>query len=67
MKKFAYRLKELRTEAKISTQFLGKEIGVSDAPICRWENDLADVKSDYLLALAKYFNVTTDFLLGKED
>ena len=63
MRKFAERLKELRTEKNMSIMALSKEIGVSDATICRWENCQSDVKSDELVILAKYFGVTTDYLL----
>lgn len=46
---------------------LGKEIGVSDATICRWENGQNDIKGKDLIKLALFFDVTTDFLLGLED
>ncbi len=67
MRIFAERLKELRNEQNISILQLGKLLGVSDATICRWENGNADIKSDNLIAVAKYFNVTTDYLLGLEN
>lgn len=67
MRKFCERLKELRTERKLSILALAKEIGVSDATICRWENGVNDITGDSLIALAKFFGVTTDYLLGLED
>ena len=67
VRKFCERLKDLRTEKRLSVKELGKKIWVSDATICRWENNQADIKSDQLIALAKYFGVTTDYLLGLED
>ena len=66
MIKFAERLKELRQERGLSIMALGKEIDVSDATICRWENGVSDIKSDQLVALAGFFGVSTDFLLGIE-
>ncbi|MBO4472759.1 MAG: helix-turn-helix transcriptional regulator, partial [Clostridia bacterium] len=66
MRKFAERLKELRAEHGLSILALGKEIGVSDATICRWENGISDIKSDELIALADFFSVSTDDLLGYE-
>ena len=66
MRKFAERLKELRTEADLSILALGNAIGVSDATICRWENGVSDIKSDQLVALADFFAVSTDDLLGFE-
>jgi len=37
------------------------------ASICRWENQQADVKGTQLVALAKFFDVTIDYLMGLED
>ena len=46
---------------------LGKAIGVGDATICRWENGKADIKSNELVKVAKFFKVSTDYLVGLED
>ncbi len=67
MRKFAERLKDLRTEKELSIQKLNHETGISVASICRWENGQADIKSDQLIILADFFDVTTDYLLGRED
>ena len=67
MRKFAERLKELRSERGLSILALGKAIGVSDATICRWENGVSDIKSDQLVALALFFCVSTDDLLGLDE
>ncbi len=67
MEIFAERLKELRVEKGLSIQALSKEIKIGVASICRWENCQADVKGTQLVILAKYFDVTTDYLLGLEE
>lgn len=67
MRKFCERLKELRVDKKLSINALSKLIGISDATICRWENGVNDVSGDSLIVLAKFFGVTTDYLLGLED
>ena len=67
MKVFGERLKELRNEKGLSILQLGNELGVSDATICRWENDKSDVKAEQIVLVAQYFKVTTDYLLGLED
>lgn len=67
MNNFQEKLRELRLEKGLSTLALGKEIGVSDATICRWENGQNDVKSQELIKLAEFFDVSTDFLLGLEN
>lgn len=66
MKKFAERLKYLRKEKKLSAKALGKIIKVSYNTIVNWENNIHDIKGEYLIRLAKFFDVTTDYLLGLE-
>jgi len=67
MRIFAEKLKELRLEKELSMFKLSKEIGVGAATICNWENGKSDIKSEQLIILAKFFKVTTDYLLGLED
>ena len=67
MKIFAERLKELRQEKGLSIQALAREVKIGSSSICRWENGQADIKGDQLITLAKFFRVTTDYLLGLED
>lgn len=67
MRDFAIRLKELRLERGLSMKVLGKETGLSSTAICQWENNITDISSDNLIILARFFNVTTDFLLGLEE
>ena len=66
-RKFAEKLKEIREEKGLSVLELSKEVKISKSALYRWEKGEADVASDYLIVLAKYFGVTTDFLLGLED
>ena len=67
METFGIRLRELRNERGLSSKALGKEIGVSDATIIRWENASMIPGADYIALLAKYFKVSSDYLLGLED
>ena len=67
MKIFAERLKDLRLEKRLSIQALSKEVNIGVASICRWENCQADVKGSQLVVLAKYFDVTIDYLMGLEN
>ena len=46
---------------------LAKELKVSTASIYRWENCQAEIKAGQLILLAKFFGVSTDYLLGLED
>ena len=67
MRKFAERLKQLRAEKNLSTFALSKSVNIGVACISRWENNQCDIKSDQLVLLAQFFNVSTDYLLGLED
>lgn len=67
MEKFAERLKELRTEEGLSIQGLSKATKIGVASIYCWENCQADVKGTQLVILAKFFDVTIDYLIGLED
>lgn len=62
--RFTTRLKELREEAGLSMLELAREIGVSDAAICKWENGLAEPKIGYIVKLAEYFDCPVDYLIG---
>lgn len=63
---FAERLKELRTENDLSQASLAKAIGVSQKTIDYWERGVNEPKATYIIALAKYFGVSCDYLLGQE-
>jgi len=64
---FGERLRELRTEKGLSARALGDEVGVSNASIIDWENGKHEVKAESLIRLAKFFDVSTDYLLGLTD
>ena len=67
MEIFSNRLKSLRKDLGISAKALGEKIGVSDASIINWENNVYDIKGEYIIRLAKFFGVSADYLLGLED
>ena len=67
MRKFGERLKELREEKELSALSLAKIIQIDDGTIGRWEKSQSDITSDNLIKLAKFFNVSTDYLLGLSD
>lgn len=63
---FASRLKRLREEHGLSTRALGEIVGTSNATISRYETGKRD--PDLLLVhnIAKYFNVTIEYLCGED-
>lgn len=64
---FKNRLYKLRKELNISQQTLAKEINVTQKAIDFWEKGINEPKASYIISLAKFFNVSADYLLGLED
>ena len=64
---FEIRLKELRIEQNLSQAALAKEIGVTQKAIDFWEKGINEPKASYIIKLAKFFGVSSDYLLGMED
>lgn len=67
MKKFAVRLRELRIERGLSQEQLEKLTGISQTAITYWETGRRVPNAKAVLILAKFFDVTTDYLLGAAD
>lgn len=61
------KIRDLRKQKRLSQTELGKYIGVSQTTVTAWENGRAEPSSGYLSKLADYFNVTTDYLLGRPE
>lgn len=60
-------IKELRTEKGLSQQALGKAVGVSQKAIDYWERGVNEPKASYIILLADFFGVSTDYLLGRTE
>ena len=67
MEIFAERLRDLRLEKGLSMKQLAQIINTTDATISYWENNINEPKISYLKAIATFFQVSTDYLLGLED
>lgn len=61
------RIKMLREEKGLNQIELGKIINVSGQALGMYENEKRDLSTDTVIKLAEYFNVSTDYLLGKSD
>ena len=64
--KFSDNLKTLRIESNIGQVELAKQLGVSKGVISLWENGLREPSMSSLVAIANYFNVSIDYLVGLE-
>ena len=67
MPNFSTRLKELRNQANLSQQELSKIMGISKSSINMYERGEREPGLETVGALADYFDVRTDYLLGKTD
>ena len=57
----------IRKQNDVSQLKLANAIGVSRSTVAMWETEKSQPDNDALIALAKYFNCTTDYLLGITD
>ena len=65
--KFMSNLRELRQEKKLGQIELAKLIGVSKGVISLWENGLREPSMSSLIAIAKFFKISIDELVGLEE
>ena len=64
---FAARVHELRLKKGISQKQLGEAIGLSHKAISTIESGSRSTSIAKLVALARFFDVSTDYLLGLRD
>ena len=65
--KISSRIYELRKDTGLSQSELAKQIGASQKAIDFWEKGINEPKASFIISLAKYFGVSTDYLLGLEE
>ncbi|MEK4026334.1 MULTISPECIES: helix-turn-helix domain-containing protein [Sporosarcina] len=61
------RLKKLRTTKKLTQKQLAEKINVTNVSVSGYESGNRFPDTDTLQRLADYFEVTTDYLLGRSD
>lgn len=61
------RLKLLRKEKGLIQKDIAKLLNVSIPAVNQYESGKRDMSTDTVVKLAEYFNVSTDYLLGKTD
>ena len=67
MKIFGERLKELRIAKGMTQKEFAAVMNVSGNTIHCWENDKQEPSLCMLVIISNYFNVSTDYLVGKAD
>ena len=67
MSKFAARIRELRTAGNYTQEDLGEILGVKKYSIYTYEKGRSEPNIDGLIALADFFDVSIDYLVGRTD
>ena len=67
MKQIGNRIKELRIENSLSQQRFGELLSVSQDTISLWEKGKSIPTTEYLIAIAKQFDVSVDYILCLKD
>ena len=60
----AERIKFLRENKKLTQTELSKKLGITRASVNAWELGISVPSTQYLVELARIFEVSTDYLLG---
>ena len=60
-------IRDLRKQKRMSQTELAKILHVSQQTVTAWETGKAEPSSSAVSNLADYFNVTTDYLLGRPE
>ena len=60
----AANLTRLRNEKGVTQDDVAKALGVSNKTVSKWENGISSPDLAMLIALAEYYRVSTDALLG---
>ncbi len=64
---FKNRLKELRVAKNLSQMQLANLLKISQSAIAKWELGKTEPTASAIISLAKFFNETTDYILGVEE
>ena len=60
------RLKNLRNSRRLSQKDFAQALDVSQQTVASWENGRTEPSNAALTAIADYFNVSADYLLGRD-
>ncbi|WP_131021062.1 helix-turn-helix domain-containing protein [Clostridioides difficile] len=67
MESLGDRIANLRKELDINQKELATKVGITEASLSRYENNLREPKSEIIVRLAKALETSTDYLLGVND
>ncbi len=61
------KLKELREENNFTQSQIAEYLNIKQNTYSQYENEKRQLPIDVLIKLAKFYKVTTDYILGLED
>ena len=64
---YCLRLKELREEFQLTQKELSKYLHIKQNTYSQYENNQRQLPLEILVTLAKYYEVSTDYILGLTD
>lgn len=67
MNNFKIIINKLMHEKNVTQKILAEELGITQATLSRNLNGIHMPKAEIIEKMASYFNVSTDYLLGKSD
>lgn len=61
------RIRDLREDHDLTQRQVAEYLGMPQPQYCRYEQGYRDIPTDILLALAKLYKTSTDYILGRTD
>lgn len=61
------RLRDLREDSDLKQADIAEYLGIAQTVYSRYERGFQTIPLEHLLKLADYYNVTTDYMLGRTD
>lgn len=61
------RIRELREDGELTQKYMAALLKVGQTTYSRYENGKLDIPSRALIKLARFYNVSIDYLLGESD
>ena len=61
------KLRNLREDNDLTQKQIADMLGMKQPQYFRYENGYRDIPTDILIKLADFYNVTTDYILGRKN
>lgn len=61
------RLKEMRENRELPQRIIAQILKTSERQYSRWETGFTEIPAHHVVSLADFYQVSTDYLLGRTD